>query len=89
MGNINIILLSLLRKAIGIYTFLIFIKVITSWFPELNKYKIIQWIAKLVDPYLNLIRRLVPPLGGMIDLSPILAFFSLQFLEWILNKILL
>jgi hypothetical protein len=32
----------------------------------------------LCDPYLNLFRGLIPPLGGTIDLSPILAFIVLD-----------
>jgi len=31
------------------------------------------------DPYLNLFRGIVPPLGGTLDLSPILAFVTLNF----------
>lgn len=32
----------------------------------------------LCDPYLNLFRGLIPPIGGTIDLSPILAFIVLD-----------
>jgi hypothetical protein len=34
--------------------------------------------STLCDPYLNLFRGLIPPLGGTIDLSPILAFVVLD-----------
>ena len=35
-------------------------------------------LATLCDPYLNLFRGIIPPVGGTIDLSPILAFTVLN-----------
>jgi len=35
-------------------------------------------LATLCDPYLNLFRGIIPPIGGTIDLSPILAFTVLN-----------
>ena len=34
--------------------------------------------STLCDPYLNLFRGLIPPIGGTLDLSPILAFVVLD-----------
>lgn len=34
--------------------------------------------STLCDPYLNLFRGLIPPIGGTLDLSPILAFIVLD-----------
>ena len=36
-------------------------------------------LAKVCDPYLNLFRKLIPPLGGMVDVTPIIALLVLQF----------
>jgi len=33
---------------------------------------------------LNLFRRFIPPIGGMLDLSPLLGFFALQIMEGII-----
>jgi YggT family protein len=38
-------------------------------------------LATVCDPYLNLFRGIIPPLGGTIDLSPILAFVVLDVRE--------
>ncbi|RMZ55179.1 hypothetical protein APUTEX25_005457 [Auxenochlorella protothecoides] len=35
-------------------------------------------LATVCDPYLNLFRGIIPPLGGTLDLSPILAFVALD-----------
>ncbi|KAL8497052.1 hypothetical protein ACS0TY_020653 [Phlomoides rotata] len=44
--------------------------------------KMLTWMSLLVstlcDPYLNIFRGIIPPLGGTLDLSPILAFLVLN-----------
>ena len=70
------------------YSILILIRVLGSWFPQFQASSIMRFIASLTDPYLNLFRRIIPPLGGMIDLSPLLAFFSLKLLEMLFLSIL-
>lgn len=65
------------------YTVLLFIRIILSWFPQWQDYHFVRFIAFYTDPYLNIFRRILPPLGGVLDLSPILAFFSLRILEMI------
>jgi YggT family protein len=37
-------------------------------------------LSQLTDPYLNVFRSIIPPLGG-IDLSPILAFLLLTVVQ--------
>lgn len=39
---------------------------------------IIVSFSTICDPYLNIFRGLIPPLGGTLDLSPILAFLVLN-----------
>lgn len=64
-----------------IYFVLIIIRVLLSWFPNVNWYnQPFNTLSQLVDPYLNLFRRVIPPIGG-IDFSPILAIFLLQFVS--------
>jgi YggT family protein len=38
-------------------------------------------LFSLTDPILNPLRRIIPPLGGMLDLSPMAAILLLQLLE--------
>lgn len=63
-----------------IYLVMLFVRIIGSWLPELQNYKVMQFINFYTDPYLNLFRKIIPPLG-MIDLSPIAAIFCLGFIE--------
>ena len=59
------------------YTVLIFIRILMSWFPFDPHNTIVDMIVQITDPYLNIFRRLIPPIG-MIDFSPIVALIILQ-----------
>lgn len=64
---------------------MLFIRILSSWIPDASHYRFIQFISYYTDPYLNVFRQIIPPLG-MFDLSPIVAFICLSFLESILIK---
>lgn len=73
------LLAATLSSFLTIYLYLMIFRVLLTWFPN------IDWssapfsiLSQLTDPYLNLFRSIIPPLGG-IDFSPIIAFFVLQF----------
>lgn len=64
-----------------VYSMLIFVYVMLSWFPadrgilaDINTV-----LGKICDPYLNLFKKFIPPIGGMVDVSPIVALLVLQF----------
>ena len=63
-----------------VFNFMILIRILCSWGSPSFRYKIVQFIAFCVDPYLNLFRRFIPPIG-MIDISPIIAIVFLNVLE--------
>ncbi|MCM2534075.1 YggT family protein [Neobacillus pocheonensis] len=62
-----------------IYYWLILISIFGSWFPRFYSSKLGIWIGKLVDPYLGIFRKFIPPLG-VIDFSPIIALFAYRYL---------
>jgi YggT family protein len=87
MSSTDVITLfsSALANFLSIYLILLLIRVLLSWFPS------IDWmsppfsiLSQLTDPYLNIFRSIIPPLGG-IDLSPILGFFLLQIVVSLLG----
>ncbi len=68
-----------------VYFILIFIRILLSWIPRMPYYPwlrtTVDFVHQVVDPFLNIFRRLLPPLGvgGMgFDLSPILAIVVLS-----------
>jgi YggT family protein len=56
------------------------IRILLTWFPNIDwMQQIAGFLSTITDPYLDLFRSVIPPIGGM-DLSPILAIFLLQFI---------
>ena len=71
-----------------VYLILIFIRVLLSWIPRMpyNRYlrAAVGFVEEVTDPYLNLFRRFLPPIGGggfSLDLSPILAIILLLIMQ--------
>ena len=82
------LLATTLSTFLQIYVALMIIRVLLSWFPNINWYDPpFSILSQLTDPYLNLFRSIIPPLGG-IDFSPMIAFFVLQFGSQILINLL-
>ena len=73
-------LLSIIDLLFQVYLLMLFVRILSSWVPQLMEYRFMQFIAFYTDPYLNLFRKIIPPLG-MIDISPILAFFALSLFK--------
>jgi len=67
-----------------VFIILIFIRVLLSWIPRMpynpTLRAVVDFIHQVTDPYLNIFRRILPPIGGggmAIDISPIIAIFVL------------
>lgn len=74
------LLVDTLSTFFQIYFVLLIVRILLSWFPNVDFMSPpFSIVSQLTDPYLNLFRSIIPPLGGL-DLSPILAIFLLQFL---------
>ena len=79
-------ILSLIIRLVDVYTMLIFVYVILSWIPQKKGFvaDVDRALGMLCDPYLNLFKKIIPPIGGMIDISPILAIIVLQLVVRVL-----
>lgn len=73
-------LIDIIDKFFLIYLLMIFTRIISSWFPEFQGHQAIRFVAYYTDPYLDLFRRFIPPLG-MLDISPMVALFALKIIE--------
>lgn len=75
------LLITTISSFLQIYFVLLIIRILLSWFPNINWFDPpFSILSQLTDPYLNLFRSIIPPIGG-IDLSAILAIFLLQFVQ--------
>lgn len=64
-----------------VYTMILFVYVLMSWVPQKSGIiaDIDTVLGRVCDPFLNLFRKFIPPIGGMVDISPIFALLVLQF----------
>ena len=62
-----------------IYQFMIFAYILMSWIPALQQSTFGELLGKIVEPYLGIFRKFIPPIG-MIDISPIIALFALNYI---------
>ena len=89
-------LIRLLMAFIDLYTYVVSAAVIVSWLMAagvLNMHK--SWVAQIVnalytltEPVLDVIRRVVKPVGGL-DLSPVVLLFALYFVQNLLWQLLI
>ncbi len=61
-----------------VLTIAIFIRAIMSWFPSSPDNRFVIILYQVTDPIMNPLRRLIPPIGGTIDITPIIAIVLLQ-----------
>jgi YggT family protein len=71
-----------------VYIILILIRVLISWIPRMpynpTLRAVLDFITETTDPYLNLFRRIIPPIGGGglgLDLSPMIGIIVLVILR--------
>ncbi|HET8862068.1 MAG TPA: YggT family protein [Solirubrobacterales bacterium] len=92
------ILLALTRQDVAdyvgalflVYIILILIRVLLSWIPRMpynpTLRSVLDFITDTTDPYLNVFRRIIPPIGGGgfgLDLSPMIGLIVLFILRGI------
>ena len=82
------IVIQLLLIFLQLYSYILLARALISWIPNLDPYHpAVQFLYSITEPVLEPIRKLVPPLGGMIDISMIIAFFGIIVLEQLLRSL--
>jgi YggT family protein len=75
------ILIQTLSSFISIYLVLLTIRILLTWFPNVNwSSQPFAALSQVTDPYLNIFRSVLPPMAG-IDFSPMLGFLLLSFVQ--------
>ncbi len=80
---------ALLIEVLEIYKWIVIAAVIVSWltaFNVINQYNnfvrtVLRILIALTDPVFRQVRRVIPPIGGL-DLSPIVVFVAIWFLQY-------
>ena len=84
-------LLGLIIQIIDLYKFVLLIYIIATWLISFNiintsnrfVYNVMEVLFKLSEPSLRLVRRYVPAFGS-IDISPIIVYLLLWFIQSLL-----
>lgn len=72
---------TIVSRLLSFYELLIVVYVLMSWFrPTGTLWEVYHFLGRLCEPYLELFRRFIPPIGGGLDVSPIVALLVLDYL---------
>jgi len=78
MQQIMLLIVSL----ITIYSYALIIYILMSWFPGARDSAFGMFLGRVCEPFLEPFRKIIPPIGGMIDISPIAAIIALQLARY-------
>ena len=59
----------------------VLVRVLSSWLPISPYSGWIRWSYAVSEPILKPLRQLIPPVGGAIDITPIIVFFLLGYIQ--------
>jgi len=85
------VITSLIIKLLDLYSLIIVIYCVLTWFPVSQTGAIAELrdlLARICEPVLAPFRKLLPAIGGVMDVSPILALVVIQLLERIVAWLL-
>jgi len=75
------ILRLIIQWIFGILQIALFARVIASWIRTSSASWWVRWSYTLTEPLLRPLRRFIPPVGGMLDLTPLVAYVILTLLS--------
>ena len=76
------VLVMLVRWIFGVLRLALIVRIVSSWFGMSPYSRWIRWSFQLTDPILGPLRQVVPTIG-VIDITPLIAWFLLGILQWI------
>lgn len=86
MPTTTYLILDWLEKVLQLYIWILLIRVVLSWF-QVNWYQQpFLTLERITEPAFAPFRRLIPPLGGVMDISPIVLFFLLQLVMSVIHN---
>ncbi|MEO7713638.1 MAG: YggT family protein [Gemmatimonadaceae bacterium] len=87
LGSAGLVVL-VVRWTFGVLRLALLVRVIASWLPMLASRWWISWSAGATEWMLRPLRRVIPSFGVM-DITPIVAYFALQLVQWLVETVLL
>jgi len=71
-----------------VYSFLIIGRAIISWVSPDPYNPIVNFLYTVTEPVMKYARRIIPPIGGTIDISPIVVLVLIHLIRISINQLL-
>ena len=88
MTAITISILQVISTTLSLYYFLLIIRILLTWFPGIDwSNEILSALTSITDPYLNIFRGIIPPIGGF-DISSLLTVLLFQVIQGFIPQLI-
>ncbi len=88
MTGITISILQVIGTTLSLYYALLIIRILLTWFPGVDwSNGILSALTSITDPYLNIFRGIIPPIGGF-DISSLLALILFQVIQGFIPQLI-
>jgi len=84
LHSVNMVVITFVDILFTVLAYAILARALLSWFRLGPDNPLVAILYEITEPVLAPLRRVIPPLGGMIDITPIVAFFLLQIIQQLL-----
>ena len=76
--------MEILCRLLDLYLIALFARIILSWFPLQPggpMAQVFSFLYQITEPVLGPVRRIIPPIGMGLDISPIIVIFGIRILS--------
>lgn len=81
MGALIEAIATVIYYILTVYLYIVIARAIISWVSPNPYNPIVNFLNMATDPVLRYARKIIPPIGGTLDLSPILVLVVIVFLR--------
>lgn len=70
------------NKIFYFYYIILILRIFLTWIPNIDwDAQPFAFLRSITDPVLNIFRGIIPPIGGVLDISPVFAIILLQIVQ--------
>ena len=88
MNAILISILQFINLIIGLYIWVVIIAALITWVQPNPYNPIVRFLWNVTEPVYRYIRRFIPTVIGGFDIAPIILILVLEFLQILINNII-
>jgi len=83
-GNLISAVVTVIDYLLTFYMYIIIGRAIISWVSPNPNNPIVNFLYMATEPVLGYVRKIIPPIGGSVDISPIIVLVAIVFIKQIL-----